>query len=320
MKSLRLLLLICLVLSPLRVRAADAPPDSTARMIAAEKLADGLRPKDGTVSLQGDVATIHLDPQYRYLDPADTETVLAKLWGNPPGHKTLGMIVPKGFSPLRRAWAVVIEYEEDGYVKDDDAATIDYTKLLDTMKKGTHDANEERVKAGYEPIEVVGWATPPRYDAATHKMYWAREIKFGTTAKENTLNYNIRILGRRGILVLNAVAGMRDLPAVEGATPTILAMVNFQDGSKYTDFKPDTDKVATYGLAALVLGGIAAKAGFFKLLLVGILAAKKLVIAGGAALYAFFKKFFKKKKSPFVADAAAPVLPPPAPPPPSDRA
>ncbi len=101
----------------------------------------------------------------------------------------------------------------------------------------------------------------------------------------------IRILGRKGVLVLNAVAPMSQLAQVEAATPEILSMVDYQAGNRYADFNSDTDKVATYGLAALVAGGVAAKAGLLKLLWVGVLALKKFIIVGLIAAAASFKKF-----------------------------
>ena len=172
---------------------------------------------------------------------------------------------------------------------------MDYDKLIKQMREGTSEANKEREKAGYGSIELVGWATPPRYDKDTHKMYWAKELKFGGSP-ENTLNYNIRMLGRRGVLVLNAVAGMSQLQDIEAAAPAVLAMVDFQEGHRYTDFNASTDKVATYGLAALVAGGLAAKAGLFKGLLVALLAAKKVVIVAVIAVAAWLKKVFGKKE------------------------
>ena len=125
-------------------------------------------------------------------------------------------------------------------------------------------------------------------------MYWAKELKFDGS-DENTLNYNIRLLGRRGVLVLNAVAGMEQLPAIQSATPTLLSMIDFQEGHRYSDFDSSSDKVATYGLAALVAGGIATKAGLFKGLFVALLAAKKFVIAGCLVLAGYLKKVFGKK-------------------------
>jgi uncharacterized membrane-anchored protein len=73
-------------------------------------------------------------------------------------------------------------------------------------------------------------------------------------------------------------------------------MVDFQDGHRYADFTEKTDKVATYGLAALVAGGVGAKAGLFKGIWLGILAFKKFAIIGVIALGAFLKKFFDNRR------------------------
>jgi uncharacterized membrane-anchored protein len=264
--------------------AGEPPPDAAARAAELKKLIGSLKPQAGEHVLPGGIAKIALPPDLRYLSPADAETVLYKIWGNPGGQRTLGLIVPDGFDPVAdSSWAVVITFEEDGYVKDDDAAKIDYTKMLADMQERVRDSNKEREKQGYPSLELVGWAAPPRYDAATKKLYWAKELKFGGRP-DNTLNYNIRILGRRGVLNLNAVAEMKQLQTVEAATPAILAAVNFQEGHRYADFNESTDKVATYGLAALVAGGLAAKTGILKALWLGILAFKKFIIIGLIAL------------------------------------
>ncbi len=278
------------------VFAADPAPnpaaEKEARIAAAQKLANSITYRKGDTVIGDGLAKISVPDQFRYLDAKDSSVVLSDLWGNPKSSHILGTLVPTGFDPLGdESWLVVITYDEDGYIKDDDAAKMDYPKILKDMKESTREASEERVKEGYGSIELVGWAKPPRYDAATHKLYWAKELKFGND-KENTLNYNIRMLGRRGVLVLNVVAQMHQLAQVENATPAILAMVNFQDGHRYADFNASTDKTATYGLAALVAGGIAAKAGLFKGLWVAILAFKKLIIVGAVALAGSIKKFF----------------------------
>jgi uncharacterized membrane-anchored protein len=274
---------------------ADAPASPADRMAAAQKLADGLHYQQGEITLQSGLAKIKLPPGFRYLDGKDAQTVLSKIWSNPDsGSHTLGMLVPTGADLLGRdAWVVVITYDEDGYVKDNDALKINYDDLLKKMKDGIRDASKERQKQGYGSMELVGWAEPPRYDAATHKLYWAKELKFDGSA-EDTLNYNIRMLGRRGVLVLNAVAGMDQIDAVKQAAPSILSMVDFQEGHRYADFNASTDKVATYGIAALVAGGILAKVGAFKGLIALLIAAKKFVIIAVAAIAAAFKKFFSK--------------------------
>lgn len=262
--------------------------------MAEEEFLSSLNYQDGNVSLPGNKASLNMPESFRYLSPEDTEKVLVQAWGNPPGSgsQTLGMIVPADVSVLDDAgWAAVISYEEEGHVSDDDADSIKYDELLSGMQEDTRAANKERVEAGYEPIELVGWAAPPRYDKETHKLYWAKELKFGE-AETNTLNYNVRILGRKGVLVLNFVASMPQLSEIESATPGILAMTDFNPGNKYTDFDPSVDKLAAYGIGALVAGKLAAKAGIFAKLGGLLIAFKKLWIAVVIAVGAFVKKIF----------------------------
>jgi uncharacterized membrane-anchored protein len=284
---------VVLTLSPASLRAEEpAGQDSAMAVLYAEE--QKLAYRTGEIKLQGDLAILRLPPGYRYLDEEQTEKVLTTMWGNPPGSETLGMILAPDMTPLKEnSWAVIIEYTDDGYVKDDDAETIDYDKLLKDMQKATEERNEDRKKDGYAPLHLVGWAETPHYDKEAHKLHWAKELS-ADGDRQSSLNYNIRILGRKGVLVLNAISAMSDLPAVKAGLDPILAAVDFQEGHKYSQFDPKLDKVATYGITGLIAGGLLAKVGFFKLLLVGLLAAKKFLIIGFIALIAFVKRFFKK--------------------------
>jgi hypothetical protein len=78
-------------------------------------------------------------------------------------------------------------------------------------------------------------------------------------------------------------------------------MAEFDAGHRYADYKPGTDKLAAYGLAALVGGGIAAKAGLFAKLGVFLLAFKKVILAGVVAVGAVAKKMFGGKDKPTAA-------------------
>jgi uncharacterized membrane-anchored protein len=268
-----------------------AQPTAEQEAEFAKKLESRLKFKTGEIVLPGGLAKLHLPPEFHYLDPKDADFVLTKLWGNPPGSETLGMIFPTNSSPVAEdGWGIVITYSDDGYIKDADADSINYDKLMKDMQKGAAADNKEREKQGFGAVELVGWAARPHYDKATHKMYWAKELKF-SGSPENTLNYNIRVLGRGGVLNLNAVAKMGALPMIEKATPEIVGLVDFIEGNRYADFNASTDKVAAYGLAALVAGGLAAKAGFFKVLIAALIAGKKFVIIGVIALVAILKKF-----------------------------
>ncbi|MFZ3186058.1 MAG: DUF2167 domain-containing protein, partial [Pseudomonas sp.] len=255
---------------------------------AAEELLASLHFQRGKIVLGDNLATLDLPEQFVYLNGADAELVLTKGWGNPPSEPSLGMILPAGVSPLAdESWAVTVEYEENGYVEDGDAADIDYTEMLGDMQKDILDGNQQRVEEGYDKIQLIGWASQPHYDAAAKKLYWAKELKFGD-ADYNTLNYNIRVLGRKGVLVLNFIANMDQLPTIEKNLPSVLAMTEFNGGSRYADFDPDLDQVAAYGLGALVAGNVAAKFGFFA---AALLLLKKFGVVLVAAAAGLFKVF-----------------------------
>lgn len=259
----------------------------------ANELWNSLERKTGTVAIAEANAELNVPESFYYLSPSDAEKVLVDVWGNPPGQNTLGMLLPSNVTPFDSdAWAVTIRYEEDGYVSDDDADEIDYNDLLSQMKKDTRSASKERVKMGYEPMELIGWAEPPYYDNASHKLHWAKELKVGSNTM-NTLNYNIRILGRRGVLVLNFIAGMESKPTIDQNINTVLAMAEFNRGATYSEFDPDLDEVAAYGLGALVAGKVAAKAGILAGLLIFLKKFGVLLLVG---LGAVGKTLFKRKK------------------------
>ena len=279
------------------VRAQD-DTNRLERLKQVMQLVKNLKYQQGSIDLRGGLATLSVPKEFNYLGPDDAETVLVKLWGNPPSdEKPLGLLIPAGMTPLStNCWVVTIHYSEDGFVKDDDAGKINYDDLLKKMQKGIAENNKARQEQGYPAITLLGWAAPPHYDAATHKLYWAKALKF-EGEEGDTLNYSIRMLGRKGVLELNAIASVNQFAEIDGQTPQILGMVDFKEGSRYADFDPKVDKVAKYGIATLVAGGalaLAAKAGFFKVLLVALLAAKKFIIIGVIAVVAFVKKFFKR--------------------------
>ncbi len=268
-------------------------PDTAA--VDPEQIEARFHYQTGKVVIASGMATLNLPKAFRYLDPKETQVVLT-VWGNPPGSTTLGMLVPSETSVFaQESWVVVIQYDEDGHVDDADAAKIDYAKLLRDLQRQTRDDNDERIKAGYSPVQLVGWAETPSYDSLTHKLYWAKDLRFGTSEGPHTLNYNIRVLGRRGVLILNAVATMEQLQPVKAGMANVITFVDFNDGHRYTDFVAGRDKVAEYGIAALIAGGIAAKAGLFKVLIAGILALKKVLILVVVAVGAWLKRLFGRK-------------------------
>jgi uncharacterized membrane-anchored protein len=210
------------------------------------------------------------------------------------------MLVSTQVNPLSEdGFAIVIGYEATGYVSDEDAEKINYSELLRDMKQSTREDSQQRVENGYESIELIGWARQPYYDKASKKLYWAKQLRFGNQPTD-TLNYNVRILGRRGVLVLNVIAEMEALPWIDRQNADILSMVSFNQGNSYQEFNPSIDQAAAYGIAGLITGGILTKTGFFKGLLVLLLASKKLgavaILGFLAALWGGFKALFRRRQ------------------------
>ncbi len=271
-------------------------------MIAYEAALDSIEQtfkyEKGEIVVGSNLATIKVPEGYQYLNGEQSEMLFTEIWGNPPrseDNRSLGTLSPSNVSIMSDSSFIIdITYSEDGYIDDSDAKDIDYDELLESMQEDSKASNEYRIEEGYPAIELVGWASSPFYDKENKKLHWAKELRFGDM-EESTLNYNIRILGRKGYLQLNAVGGMYVLDEVKREINPILAGVNFNEGSRYSDFNPDIDKVAAYGIGGLIAGKILAKAGI--LAKIGIFLAKfwKIIAIGVVGLFAGVGKFFGRK-------------------------
>lgn len=281
-------LLLIVVLVPLAI-ISRAQIDSAKLFI--DSLEASFHYQQGEIELRNSIGTLNVPESFRYLDAEQSRYVLEGLWGNPEDSTVLGMIVPSNRGVMADdSWAFIITFEELGYVKDDDAGEIDYEELLDEMKGDAAASNEYRASAGFEPIEIVGWASKPFYDEEKKVLHWAKEIKFGDSPF-NTLNYNVRVLGRKGVLVLNAVSPMEELPEVQQSITPVLSSFTYADGSRYSDFDPEVDEVAAWTIGGLVAGKVLAKAGFFALFLKYI----KFIILGLGAIGTGIWKWYKRK-------------------------
>jgi uncharacterized membrane-anchored protein len=251
--------------------------------------------KTGEIVLPNKVATLHLGEKYRYMTPGEANKLL-QLWGNLPDDTLQGAVVAADVEPLGEGgWAVFLNYTEEGHVDDSDAEEIDYTEMLADMKKGQEEVNEQRKAAGYDGLSLVGWAEPPRYDASAKKLYWAKEIA-SLSGGSHSLNYDVRVLGREGVLSMEAVAPMAQLAQVRRDMEPLISVAEFNSGFRYAEFNKSTDKMAEYGLGALIAGGVAAKLGLLGKLFALLLAFKKLIFLGAVAVFGFIAKLFGKKK------------------------
>ena len=249
------------------VPAAIATPAIPPELIAFEK---SLHKQTGDVAIPAAHATLHLGDRYYFLPADEAKTVLTRVWHNPPDPNVLGLVFEKQATIFDQVWAAVVTYEDTGYVPDKDAKTEDYDKVITDIRNSEPDINAERQKGGFPTIHLVGWAQQPIYDPVSHALIWARDLNF-SDSKVDTLNYDVRLLGRHGVLSLNMLASMNNLADVRDAAANFGKAASFDAGSRYTDFDASIDKTAEYGLAGLVAAGagivVAKKLGFLAIAL-----------------------------------------------------
>ncbi|HPZ87287.1 MAG TPA: DUF2167 domain-containing protein [Flavihumibacter sp.] len=260
-----------------------------------DSLEKALHYQTGNIILAAGNAEIKVPAGFRFLNPEQAQYVLSDLWGNPPDSSIIGLLVPTDRGVLSPdSWAFTISYDEMGYVKDDDAADINYDQLLKDQQKEVREANADRVANGFESVDFINWASAPYYDKERKTLHWAKELKFGDDSV-HTLNYNIRVLGRRGIYLLNAIAGMKEMPVVKKEINKVVNSIEFQNGSRYADYESGSDNVAAWTVGGLVAGKILAKTGFFVLLLKFWKLIALAVVGAGSGMWNWLRG--KKKKS-----------------------
>jgi uncharacterized membrane-anchored protein len=234
----------------------------------------------------GSQAKIDIPKGYLFADPAEARKVLEMTENIPTGNE-LGII-----APIKGGWFVIFEFNDAGYIKDDEKKSLDADKILETMKKGTEAANEERKRRGWSTMSISGWVQKPHYDETTHNLEWSIE---GVDEKgSSSVNHSTRYLGRRGYMSVELVVNPKEVATTMPLFRTVLTGFSYTPENDYRAFIKG-DKVAEYGLSALVLGGAAgimAKTGFFKVIWKFLLVGWKLIVAGLAGLGALLKKLF----------------------------
>lgn len=281
--------------------AAPAEPSEAELRAQYEAIKARLHPQTGDIRLPSANAVLHLGQDYYFLPADEARIVLTEAWGNPPeaASDVLGIVFPAGrqfYEP--DVWGAVITYEATGYVSDDDADSADYAELMQQMQASEPEVNQQRRAAGYPEQHLIGWAQQPAYDRNTHSVVWARNIRLGDTA-ENTLNYDVRLLGRNGVLSLNMVTVMSQLGETRQAAQRFASHAEFTQGFRYADHQSG-DRTAEYGVAGLVAAGLGAaavkKAGFLILILAFLKKAGIFIIAGIAFLWGAIRRFFTGRK------------------------
>lgn len=235
------------------------------------------------VNFEG-LETIALPEQYSSTDKEGCQFIMES-WGNLVSGQEIGLITASS-----NGWSAVVEFNKSGYVKDDEKDELDADAMLKNIKEGQEAANESIIEHGGQPLTVLGWQKPPFYNDVTKNLEWCLLLSVQGDEDNPFTNHNIRILGRHGVTEITLIASLDVLDQSVIELADILKSFKYTQGNRYAEFRKG-DKVAKYGLTALVAGGAAAvalKSGLLKPLLKG------LAILG-VAISGFFKKLFGKK-------------------------
>jgi uncharacterized membrane-anchored protein len=251
-----------------------------------------------------DQALLKLPANYFFIPKAEGARVLRALGNVVNDTSLMGLVVGQRQGDR---WIVVIRYAKEGYIKDDDAKNWNAAELLQNIRDGVDATNKDRAARGFPEMQVIGWVEPPAYDAASHRLVWSvlAKDKDQPDGAPKNINYNTYALGRDGYFSLNLLSSSDRIANEKSAAHELLADLSYNAGKRYEDFSATTDRIAEYGIAALI-GGIAVKK-LGLLALAGAFALKfaKLILFGVAAVGAVVMKLFRRKPPGSSADRTA---------------
>lgn len=280
---------------PSEVRAQAADQAALKAELAAAWQAASNAGTDGPSEIALiDQGTLKLPADFFYIPKSEGMRVLRAL-GNVVNDATfVGLVVGKRQND---DWMVVIKHIKDGYIKDDDAKNWNADELLGNLRAGAEEANRDRAARGFPEMVVIGWIEPPAYDAATHRLVWsllAKDKNQSDDAPKN-VNYNTFALGRDGYFSLNLLSGSERIAGDKAVAHELLSDLSYRSGKRYEDFSAGTDRIAEYGLLALVGGVAAKKLGLLALAGAFVLKFAKIIIIAVLGFGAAVAKFFRRK-------------------------
>jgi uncharacterized membrane-anchored protein len=239
--------------------------------------------KGNSVGELGDVAQVKVPAGFVFADANDTRTIM-EANQNPTNGRELGFVAPE-----KENWFAVFEFDDVGYVKDDDKDSLDANALLESIKAGTEAGNKERMRRGWATMTIIGWEQPPHYNEISHNLEWAVKA---TSEGLPVVNHNTRLLGRGGVMEVTLVTDPSTLAETLPKFKTMLQGFEFKQGQRYAEFRAG-DKTAAYGLTGLIVGGTTAalvKTGAFKWLW-------KAIVGAFLAISALVKKLFSRNRT-----------------------
>lgn len=287
--------LYSLMLLAIFVNGVSAQGDKPSPQLksAIDNLEKTIVTKPGLVPL-GSLATLDLQPGSCFVPPESTREFMTAL-GNTFSGEVLGMIIPGSKDEWALDIMIVLESSPSGHILDADANKLDANAILESIRSRTEAANVERKKLNQGELKVLGWDEPPYYDQPKRLLVWSiNTVDFDNAA---SINYNQNMLGRDTLLRMVAL-GSVDNSKIKQFAKKAATNISYIPGKRYEDYQPGVDKVAEYGLAALIAGVAAKKLGFFALLFALIVKGWKIILVVVFFLGGTIYKLFGFNKAP----------------------
>lgn len=257
------LLLICLSGAPkVMALAREDSLNKYDKLDLKEKISASFSYQEGAVVLNNG-ALLKVPEGFRFLDAGQGSILVQRLWGNPENPGFLGLLLPKQSSPLDKdVLGIEISADSAGHVSEPEARQLNYTALLQEMKQHLDEQNRWRKRNGFCIVTGMDWAIPPYYQPENNTLHLARLLS--VDRGEPLLNYEMRILTRKGALCLTAVADAGQLKMIRGLMPALVKKITLPAGQNYRDFNPRTDTFASWSSQMLMVGKILSARYFFR--------------------------------------------------------
>lgn len=227
--------------------------------------ADSISGQTGVVRLPFAHCALNVPDGFVFLDSQSTKHLLVDYWDNPQERLdgVLGTMVKADAGIFYNVeTAYVVSYDNCGYVSDEDAASIDYNALLKEMQDGVKEENKNNPSG--QKWELLGWGWQPTYDNQKKVLAWSKHYRID--GENDVINYDVRVLGKAGFVVITAVASPEAKGQLMADNAAIINSIMYDSGYKYSDFNPDTDHVAEWTIGGLIAGKVLAKAGIWAVL------------------------------------------------------
>lgn len=223
----------------------------------------------------GRQATLSISDELIFLNGRDGDKLLQE-WGNLPAPLD-GLVMPADAS-----WCITFTFDSVGYVKDDEKDEIDAADILELKKEEQAEANKQRLSKGLDTLNIVKWTVEPNYNTQTNNLEWGMLLRDGSG--EETINHEVRILGRHGVMSATLLCGPEQFDALKPVLDKTLEGFSYNSGNKYAEYTKG-DKIAEYGLLGLMgAGGAFVLFKFWKPIAAGL-------VVVGVGIKKFFARF-----------------------------